>query len=45
MDVHVLLCLAAVLEVVEGFDLLQGTQQAPREQVDPQQTGRVQAQL
>lgn len=44
-DVDVLVGLAAVLQVVEGLDLVQGVQQAPGEQADPQHTGRVHAEL
>lgn len=38
-DVYVLVGLAAVLQMIKGFDLVQGVQQTPGEQVDPQHTG------
>lgn len=38
-DVYVLVSLAAVLQMIKGFDLVQGVQQTPGEQVDPQHTG------
>lgn len=44
-DVDVLVGLAAVLQVVKGFDLVQGVQQAPAEEADPQHAGRVNAKL
>lgn len=37
--------LAAVLQVVEGLDLVQGVEQAPAEEADPQHAGRVHAEL
>lgn len=37
--------LAAVLQVVKGLDLVQGVQQAPAEEADPQHAGRVHAEL
>ncbi len=44
-DVNVLFSLAAVLQMVESFNLVQGVQQTPGEQVDPQHTGWVYTEL
>lgn len=40
-----LFCLAAVLQMVESFDLIQGVQKTPGEQVDPQHAGWVHTEL
>lgn len=44
-DVDVLVGLAAVLQVVKSFDLVQRVQQAPGEQIDPQHAGWIHAEL
>lgn len=44
-DIDVLVGLAAVLQVVKGLDLVQGVQQAPAEEADPQHAGWVHAEL
>lgn len=44
-DVDVLVGLVAVLQVVKGLDLVQGVQQTPAEEADPQHAGRVHAEL
>lgn len=44
-DVDMLVSLAAVLQVVKSFDLVQGVQQTPGEQIDPQHTGWVYTEL
>jgi len=44
-DVDVLFSPAAVLQMVEHFDLVQGVQQPPGKQIDPQHAGRVDAEL
>ena len=36
---------AAVLQMVESFDLVQGVQQTPGEQIDPQHAGWVYTEL
>lgn len=44
-DVDMLVSLAAVLQMVKSFDLIQGVQQTPGEQIDPQHTGWVYTEL
>lgn len=44
-DVDMLVSLAAVLQMVKSFDLVQGVQQTPGEQIDPQHTGWVYTEL
>lgn len=44
-DVNMLFSLAAVLQMVESFDLVQGVQQTSGEQIDPQHAGWVYTEL
>ncbi len=38
-EIHMLVSFAAVLQMIESFDLVQGEQQTPGEQVYPQHAG------